>query len=118
MLFRSLEYKRLKRYWKLVSKNATELDSIDFKHRSYFKSWVSEKTLVDQCISIDEELKNSYEVYQILLNDINKMDKNAFDLHLQRLLQEDVSDRLKTAIRTLLKHKTYVLNSFFVSIIA
>ncbi len=39
------------------------------------------------------------------------MDKNAFDLHLQRLLQEDVSDRLKTAIRTLLKHKTYVLNS-------
>lgn len=107
----SLEYKRLKRYWKLVSKNVTELDSIDFKHRTYFKSWLSEKTLVDQCISIDEKLKNSYEVYQILLNDINKMDKNSFDLHLHRLIQEDISDRLKTAIRTLLKHKAYVLNS-------
>lgn len=107
----SMEYKRLKRYWKLISKKNDELNSIDFKHKTHFKSWVSEKTIVEETIAVNDTFKNSYNVYQLLLQDIKKKDKLSLEKHLNSSLNSDISDYLKTAIKTLVKHKCYISNS-------
>lgn len=107
----SMEYKRLKRYWKLLLKNENDLNSIDFKHRIHFKTWVSEKTIVDTTLSVNHTLKNSYDAYQRLLHDISSKDKRMLKKYLTKSLDSDISDSMKTSIQTLLKYFKYISNS-------
>lgn len=107
----SMEYKRLKRYWKLITKNRTELNSIHFSHRTHFKRWVSDMTIVDTSIAVNDILKETYYAYQILLMDISRKDGKLLKKHLNELENANISDSFKSAIKTLLGYSSYILNA-------
>ena len=107
----SMEYKRLKRYWRLFLKNEAKLNRTDFKHYTHFNHWISEQTLVKTSIAVDPMLEATYDALQLLLYDIKA--KNTFKLKfdLNTLLNENISDYMKTSISSLLKYMGYVENA-------
>lgn len=107
----SMEYKRLKRYWKLISKDSKELNGIDFRYQIHFKHWVSEKTVVHDTLSVSSSLEATYETYQLLLTAIQTKDKDLLHKIINTSLNTDISDYMKTAISTLIKYFDYISNS-------
>lgn len=107
----SIKYKRLKRYWKLFQISASSLTRTEFRKRTHFSQWVSTETLVESSLSIDNVLYSTYNAFQMLLCDISNKDKTALRNHLEFYLREDISDYMKTAIKSLLKNFDYVANA-------
>lgn len=107
----SMEYKRLKRYWRLFLKNETKLNSTNFKHYTHFNHWISEQTLVKTSISVDPMLKTTYAALQILLYDIKAKNASNLKKDLNELLEKNISEYMNTAISSILKYMDYVKNS-------
>ena len=108
---RSKEYKRLKKYWKLILKDEQDLDGKEFKPYTHFRQWVCMKTVVSRSISCDHELKATYDAYQTLLYDIKTKNSRHLIEHLKELQSSDISSDMKTAISTLLQQSDYVKNA-------
>ena len=108
---RSKEYKRLKKYWKLILKDEQDLDGKEFKAYTHFRHWVCMKTVVSRSISCDHELKATYDAFQTLLYDIKT--KNSFHLikHLKELQNSNISNDMQTAVSTILQYSSYVENA-------
>ena len=106
----SLEYKRLKKYWKLIQKDYNDLDSVHFYHYTHFKELVSQKTVVDACISIDPIFAKTHKVYQLLLSDIKRKDDELLFKHIKLYLNE-VNEQMRTSMKTILDKQNYVTNA-------
>ena len=63
----TMEYKRLKRYWKLIQKDSSALNRAEFHHYTHFKYFVSEQTVVNESIAVSPVLTATYNAYQLLL---------------------------------------------------
>lgn len=107
----SMEYKRLKRYWKLILKRRSDIDALHFKYAVHFKGWISKRDIVDKSICCDAVLQNTYNAYQNLLTDFENGNTVFFKRKLIALLEEYISDYMKTAIRSLLDNFEYVKNA-------
>lgn len=108
----SMEYKRLKRYWKLLLTDQSKLDGIHFHYAVHFKNYVSNKTIVYESISVDSVLQNTYEAYQVFLRDINTKDIDSFKYDLNYFLNSNISEPMKISIRSILKNFEYIENMF------
>lgn len=64
------QHKHLKRYWKLLQKNAWELNYENRRWQVSFKAHLTEREIVDHLLSYDEGLKKGYGVYQLFLSAI------------------------------------------------
>ena len=106
----SIEYKRLKRYWKLIQKDSSKLDIIHFDKWTHFHRWKSASDVVNETVSVNNTLQKTYEVYQILLSDIRCKNSKGLKEHLV-LFKDTVSEKMKVAINTLLEYFEYVENS-------
>ena len=106
----SLEYKRLKKYWKLIQKDYNDLDSVHFYHYAHFRELVSQKTVVDTCISIDLIFAKTHKVYQLLLSDIKRKDDELLFKHIKLYLNE-VNEQMRTSMKTILDKQNYVTNA-------
>ncbi|QQK07432.1 ISL3 family transposase [Miniphocaeibacter halophilus] len=111
----SIEYKRLKRYWKLIQKDSSKLDIIHFSKWTHFNKWKSTSDVVNETIAVDDNLKKTYEVYQILLSDIRCENSKRLREHLT-LFKDTVSEQMEVAINTLLKYFEYVKNTLSTNI--
>ena len=107
----SMEYKRLKRYWKLVQKKERDLDGIHFSHHTHFNEWVSQESLVDKTISSDKDLEFNYRAYQALLLAIDLKDTKRLKGLIMTLLPR-VSIYFEVALKSILKNIEYVDNLF------
>lgn len=107
---KSMEYKRLKKYWKLIQKDFKKLDASNYKRRTHFRDMKTEAGIVSESIEIDDVLEECYEIYQILLRDINTKNYNQLKIHLTTF-KDCKSKYMKTAIKTLLDNYEYVKNS-------
>lgn len=106
----SYAYKRLKRYWKLLQMPMIKLDSSHFRHWVHFKHFMSSALVVEQTLSVDRSLKETYDAYQTFLQDIRQKDPASLKKHLQYYLDR-VSETMKTSINTLLEHFERVENA-------
>ena len=106
----SMQYKRLKRYWKLIQKDFTNLDVNIYSKRTHFKLMMSEAGIVNETISVDKTLEETYNIYQELLLLINIKNYDALFNHLQTSKNKG-SIYLQTAIKTLLDNFEYVKNA-------
>lgn len=106
----SVEYKRLKKYWKLIQKDSSKLDIIHFGKWIHFNKWKSASDVVNETIAVDDTLQKTYGVYQILLSDIKCQNSKGLKEHLV-LFKDTVSEQMKVAINTLLEYFEYVENS-------
>ncbi|WP_420846441.1 transposase [Miniphocaeibacter halophilus] len=81
-----------------------------FSKWTHFNKWKSTSDVVNETIAVDDNLKKTYEVYQILLSDIRCENSKGLREHLT-LFKDTVSEQMKVAINTLLEYFEYVKNT-------
>jgi len=103
-------YRKLKRYGKLLLKNRDELDGIHFNRAYCFDKAVSQRDIVDCLLELDEELKRTYFAYQDFRGAINRGDSTCLKSLVEQKYQ-DVSEYMKTALKTTKINKEYIINA-------
>ena len=114
----TMEYKRLKRYWKLLLKDRNELDRVNFRKFTNFKEWQSEASVVDLTLEQNNMIKRNdnvllqtYEVCQSLRFYIQYRSPRAFFAEVKKAMKKNISNEMKKALRTILKYRRYIENS-------
>ena len=104
-------YNKFKRYWKLLLKYRAEVDYIHHhKSRCFNNKWLTNREILEKLLSYSEELKETYEIYQQYLYYIKTNNTKSLEILLNKPLG-NISQYMKTAIKTLKKHKNYILNA-------
>lgn len=104
-------HRKFKRYWKLILKSRNELDSSKWKRFTCFKNLMTTTDVVDFLVNLDNELKETYILYQDLLYSFKK---NNYDLLKKTLNKQNtnISSYMKTSIKTLLEFLPHIKNTF------
>ena len=105
-----INYNKLKRYWKLLLKEREKLNNRQWRKFTCFNDIMTELDVVNYIIDTNEELKNTYNVYQDLLT--------AFKTNNYEELEEtinkdylDISDYMKTSVKTIKLYLPYIKNT-------
>lgn len=106
----STPYKRLKRYWKLLQMPMSELNHSNFHRWVHFKNFLCSASVVEQTIAVDDTLKQNYEAYQVLLQDIKRKDPISLKKHLY-YYRDSLSEKMNIAVTTLIKNFKWVENA-------
>ncbi len=103
-------YNKLKRYWKLLLKDKSKIDYYNYNYHHAFKNQMREIDIINYLLDLDPELKATYELYHNVRGCVNNKD---FDLLNQALKENinNVSDYMKTSIKTIKKYMDYVHNT-------
>jgi len=103
---------KLKRYWKLILKNRSKINIKDYKKVLCFHQLMCEEDIVNFLLEIDDGLRDTYELYQDLLNSIKNKDGDRFASILDSVDQEypNISNYMKTSIKSLKIHKESIMN--------
>ena len=104
-------HRKLKRYWRLILKDRDELDYSKWKKYVCFDSLMTQSDVVDYLINIDEELKQTYLIYQDILYSFKKKDFNKLKETLNNI-NPKISNYMKTSIKTLIEFLPYIKNTF------
>lgn len=104
-------YKKLKRYWKLLLKSRDEIDCSTWKKFTCFSNYMTEIDVVNFLANSDPELKDSYEIYQNILYAIQHRDTTVLKESLSSNLLH-ISEYIKTSIKSLSQFLPYIENSF------
>ena len=105
------DHKKFKRYWRLILKYREDLDNSKWKKFTCFEHLMTSTDVVDYLINLDEELKQTYLIYQDLLHSFKT---NNYDLLRDTLnnYNHNISSYMKTSIKTLLEFLPYIKNTF------
>ena len=106
-----INHRKLKRYWRLILKDRDELNFSKWKKYTCFDSLMTQSDIVNYLINTDEELKQTYILYQDILYCFKKKD---FD-RLKQVLNNTnpkISNYMKTSIKTLIEFLPYIKNTF------
>ena len=104
----SREYRAIKRYWKLIQQDSRKLSDKRF-YRPTFRMHLTNQEILEKLLSYSEDLKDYYDLYQLLLFHFqNKEPEKFFGL---------IEDNLKQAyplfqavFQTFLKDKEKIIN--------
>lgn len=108
----SLDYKKLKKYWKLFLKPYRLLSSTVISKKVHFPGrYISQLDVVNESISVDKVLEDSYTCYQIIRQDIENRDFDSFKKHLI-YFRDRIGFRMQVSIDTCLEYIDYLKNSF------
>lgn len=105
------KYRRLKRYWKLILKSEMKLSSTEYKYYGLFGQRL-EKSIVEEMLDYDPELKANYRLYQDLLRAMNMKEFKPLERILKERSSSLISSYMRTSLKTLKKHLPYINNSF------
>ena len=106
---KSHEYKALKRYWKLIQQDSRKLSQKRF-YRPTFRMHLTNKDILEKILSYSQELREHYELYQLLL--FHFQEKQAE--HFFGLIEDTIScvnPIFQTVFKTFLKDKDKILNA-------
>ena len=106
---KSHEYKAIKRYWKLLQQDSRKLSHKRF-YRPTFRLHLTNKEILEKILSYSQELREHYELYQLLL--FHFQEKQAE--HFFGLIEETIScinPIFRTVFKTFLKDKDKILNA-------
>lgn len=106
-------YKKLKKYWKLILKSEEELDDKNKKYNKHFQKEMTQKDIVTYLINTDTVLYNDYQIYQGILKSIDKRDKIAYlNIVNNNIHSNNISLKMKKALKTFSNMEKYILNAF------
>ncbi len=105
-------YNKLKRYWKLLLKSQDELNNSKWKKWWCFNEVMTQSDVVNYLININDELRETYDVYQNILyalkhSNYNQLKASLYDNN------DKISTYMKTSIKTLKKYLPYIKNTLF-----
>jgi len=104
-------YSKLKKYWKLILKDKRELDKDNKIYQKCFKKEMSQYDIVTYLLNTNEELYQTYQVYQSILYSIDTRNKDIF-LSIINGKNLKISKYMKKAIKTFKNMKEYIVNAF------
>jgi transposase len=105
------DYRKLKKYWKLILKDKRELDKNNKSYQKCFKKKMSQFDIVTYLINTNQQLYESYQLYQSILYSIDTRNKNIF-LSIINGKNNNISKHMKKALKTFRDMKNYILNAF------
>ena len=106
-------YKKMKKYWKLLLKKESELDNVDKKYNKHFKKEMTQKDIVTYLINTDTTLYNDYQIYQGIDKAVNNKDKETYlNIVHNNIKNKNISKKMKKALKTFNNLEEYILNSF------
>ena len=106
---KSQEYRALKRYWKLLQQDSRKLSHKRF-YRPAFRAHLTNQEILHQLLSYSDQLRQHYELYQLLLFHFQEKQTN----HFFDLMEENLSavhPIFQTVFRTFLKDRDKILNA-------
>ena len=106
---KSQEYRALKRYWKLLQQDSRKLSHKRF-YRPAFRAHLTNQEILHQLLSYSDQLRQHYELYQLLLFHFQEKQTN----HFFDLIEENLSavhPIFQTVCRTFLKDRDKILNA-------
>ena len=106
---KSHEYKALKRYWKLIQQDSRKL-SVKRFYRPTFRSHLTNKEILEKLLSYSQELRQHYDLYQLLLFHFQEKQAN----HFFDLIEEAIScvnPIFQTVFKTFLKDQDKINNA-------
>ena len=105
-------YKKLKKYWKLILKSEDELDDKTNKYNKHFKKEMTQKEIVTYLINTNDTLYNDYQIYQGIIKSIDKRDKESYlNIVNNNIHNKKLSVKMKKALKTFNIMEKYVLNA-------
>ena len=106
-------YRKLKKYWKLILKKESELDNETKKYNKHFRKEVTQKDIVTFLINTNEQLYNDYKIYQGIDKAINTRNKQLFfNIVNNNISNKNISKKMKQALKTYKDMENYISNSF------
>lgn len=107
------DYKKLKKYWKLILKKEFELDNRKKKYNKHFKKEMAQKDIVTYLINTNEKLYNDYQIYQGIEKSINSRNKELFfNIVNNNKNNKNISKKMRQALKTYKDMEPYIRNSF------
>ena len=106
-------YRKLKKYWKLILKKECELDDKKKRYSKCFRKEMTEKEIVTYLINTNKTLYNDYQIYQGIDKALNNKDKELFlNIVNNNKNNKNLSIKMSKALKTYIDLKIYILNSF------
>ncbi|WP_339101964.1 ISL3 family transposase [Candidatus Enterococcus clewellii] len=105
------QYRRLKRYWKLLLKDSSELDSQHRPYHSLLKRPLTQTDIVDELLSYDSTLRIAYDTVQFLKYAFTHRDAKRFFEELDTL-DPRLPFWFKKKLRFFKKHRQGITNAF------
>ena len=106
-------YRKLKKYWKLILKKEDELDNENKKYNKHFRKEITQKDIVTYLINTDDKLYNDYQIYQGIEKAINNRNKELFfNIVNNNINNKNISKKMKKALKTFKNMEQYICNSF------
>ena len=106
---KSHEYKALKRYWKLIQQDSYTLSRKRF-YRPTFRAHLTNKEILEKLLSYSEDLRDHYELYQLLLFHFQEKHADYFF----ELITESISAMnpiFQTIFRSFLRDQDKIINA-------
>ena len=103
-------YRKFKRYWRLLLKARLDLDCNYWKKYRCFKNLMTEVDIVDFLLSLDNELKETYYLYQNILYSLQHKDYELFKSIIDQSYN-NVSLLMQTSLNTLREFSPYIKNT-------
>jgi transposase len=104
-------YKKLKKYWKLILKDKRELDKKNKSYQKCFKKEMTQQDIVSYLLNTNEELNETYQIYQSILYSVDIRNKEIF-LSIINGKNKNISKYMKKTINTFKNMEDYILNAF------
>ena len=103
-------YTKLKKYWKLILKDKRDLDNINKHYQKCFRKQMSQKDIVSFLINTNDELYETYQIYQSVLYAVDTRNKEIF----KRIInsKKKGSIHMRKALKTFKNMEQYILNAF------
>lgn len=105
-------YRKLRRYWKLFLKEENELDYQTYHYQRLFKKWMTEIDMMDYLLTLNNQLTDTYKLYQELLYCSKMDDYDGFKDLLFTTQKQRLSPAMETSFQTLKKHLPWIKNTF------
>lgn len=107
----SIEYKRLKKHWKLILTLNNDKWTYDHLKLSYFDRKIPLRDAVEELVETNTILKKSYDFLTVLHFQLNRKEFDAVD-YLINSSKEELPKQLKTAVNSYIKYKNYCNNAY------
>ncbi|MGT2951681.1 ISL3 family transposase, partial [Streptococcus cuniculi] len=106
---KSLEYRALKYYWKLIQKDSRNLSPNAFYSRT-FRETLTPRECLNTVFNLVPKLKDYYDLYQLLLFHLQEKNSELFFGLIHEVLPS-LNHTFKTALNTFIRYKTYIINA-------
>lgn len=104
------DYTKLKRYWKLLLKREEDLSATEYSYQTLFKDSKTERGIVQYLLSLDEGLKQNYDVYQTILFMTNYRKPELFTAYIHEK-KNHLTAKMEQALKTFRKSETAIVNA-------